>query len=192
MNPPDSTQAFVPVDQPLIWYFKDCFTATEMAQLRGLVDEEKFTGELGDKTVKTDVRRSQVHWLDLEEYGWVYQRLLKIAKDANQKYGFDIDGVSGPAQLAIYDESHEGFYDWHMDWSKSYGVRKISISIPICDRDEYEGGDLEFNLNGCGDPVRQVAGTAITFPSFLMHRVTPVTRGRRYSLVAWIGGPQLR
>lgn len=86
------------------------------------------------------------------------------------------------------------FYDWHRDTlDKDYNIffeqRKISISIQLSDPLEYEGGDLEFyHPEGPKKAPRQ-KGTAILFPSYMYHRVTPVTKGRRLSLVSWINGP---
>jgi predicted 2-oxoglutarate/Fe(II)-dependent dioxygenase YbiX len=38
----------------------------------------------------------------------------------------------------------------------------------------------------------QLAGVPIMFPSWMIHRVTPVKVGKRYSLVAWIREPNWR
>ncbi|WP_369809252.1 2OG-Fe(II) oxygenase [Oceanicoccus sp. KOV_DT_Chl] len=67
--------------------------------------------------------------------------------------------------------------------------RKISISIPLNDPSEYEGGELQFNAGGLLLTPDQEKGKALMFPSWMMHRVTPVTLGRRYSMVVWIHGP---
>jgi PKHD-type hydroxylase len=71
-------------------------------------------------------------------------------------------------------------------------TRKISISIPLNDASEYEGGVLELNQGSTIVRMNQKAGLPVIFPSWLTHRVSPVTRGRRYSLVAWVRGPNWR
>jgi PKHD-type hydroxylase len=53
----------------------------------------------------------------------------------------------------------------------------------------YEGGDLEIWQGGeVRDKTPRGSGIVIIFPSYMMHRVTPVTKGVRRSLVLWVGG----
>jgi PKHD-type hydroxylase len=119
----------------------------------------------------------------------VIDRLWDVAVKANEIYRYKIDRFQGPVQLAIYDEKNQGFYRWHMDIAPRSTTRKISITMPLNEPSEYEGGNLELNGAGVPNKVPQQQGTVITFPSFILHRVTPVTKGTRYSLVAWITGP---
>ncbi|MEH6591116.1 MAG: 2OG-Fe(II) oxygenase [Halioglobus sp.] len=161
----------------------------QMEKLRALVDESSHHGvteQGGDMSVNTDVRRSQVHSLSVEVYKGLYDGMLQLAKMVNVKYLFDLKMQVEHVQIASYDESDQGCYDWHMDWGRGTQGRRISISVPINNPDEYEGGQLEFNTSSEGTAVNQLMGKAVIFPSFLLHRVTPVTKGRRYSLVAWI------
>jgi PKHD-type hydroxylase len=75
-------------------------------------------------------------------------------------------------------------------------VRKLSATISLVDGDTYEGGDLEFDLRNSSDgsavirksDITRKKGSIIVFPSFLYHRVTPVFKGTRYSLVVWCSG----
>lgn len=101
----------------------------------------------------------------------------------------------------LYDEHPEisflryaktEFFDWHHDVSeKSERTRKLSFSIQLSASDDYEGGDLEF---ACLDGFTQARtlGTLLAFPAFNMHRVRPVTRGTRFSMVGWFYGPPYR
>ena len=102
----------------------------------------------------------------------------------------------GPAteriQIARYDSEDNGFFVWHADTVPSDMTRKISISIPLNDAIEYDGGTLELHQGTNIVQVRQTAGAPVIFPSWMIHRVAPVTRGRRYSLVAWVRGPNWR
>ena len=96
---------------------------------------------------------------------------------------FDGTGTE-PVQLAEYHVGNE--YDWHLDIGPGpASLRKLSLSVQLTDPGEYDGGDLE--IRGHVGQIR-ARGTAIIFPSFLLHRVTPVTRGVRRSLVAWAIG----
>ena len=95
--------------------------------------------------------------------------------------------------MFLFLQSCQGsFYDWHYDvnWKgESAYDRKLSICVQLCNPSEYEGGNFEF------DEVKTTAdfrskGTVLVFPSYLRHRVLPVTSGIRRSLVAWFVGPR--
>lgn len=176
-------------EMPLL-NFDAIFTEEEIAQLTKFVDATAKKAGAGVEAAQlAQIRRSQVSWLDYDEHAWVYKKVWKMALDANKKFRFNIDSIADRIQIAVYDQSEQGFYRWHSDNSPHLMIRKISISIPLNDPSEYDGGELQFNLNGDPIQINQKKGTAIAFPSFILHRVTPVTRGRRYSMVTWIYGP---
>lgn len=167
-------------------------------QLKGfmdLVDAEGKEGSVNSGTNSSDnsVRRSRIVWLADDKYAWIYEKLWAVALEANKKYQFNIRDFRDPIQIAVYDGADQGFYDWHMDFAPHDMTRKISISIPLNDDTEYEGGHLELSHGaGCIDRAPQKAGTVVIFPGFLQHRVLPVTKGKRYSMVVWVGGPQFK
>ena len=70
--------------------------------------------------------------------------------------------------------------------------RKISLSVQLTDPGEYEGGQLQLYTKKNVQTLPKTKGSAIFFPSFLLHQVTPVTKGKRMSLVAWVTGPQFK
>ena len=92
--------------------------------------------------------------------------------------------------MASYSAEQEGFYTWHMDNGDKTPGRKISLSVQLSSPDSYEGGELEFFYTNKTKQVEKTQGGVIAFPSFIMHRVTPVTKGVRYSMVAWVVGPR--
>lgn len=97
-------------------------------------------------------------------------------------------------QFTEYDAEYQGQYKVHhdIDWTSAKPYqRKLSMVIQLSDPSEYEGGDLQFTEveNPVRDDLRK-QGSIIVFPSYLQHAVTPVTKGRRYSLVLWISGPR--
>ena len=139
-----------------------------------------------------DHRRTRVRWLNVVEHRWAYEIIWAQANQANELFQFDIVPMHDTMQLARYDAEEQGYFRWHADTIPADMTRKISISVPLSDATEYEGGQMEFNENGVIRVPQQTAGAPIMFPSWLLHRVTPVTRGRRYSLVAWIRGPAWR
>lgn len=151
-------------------------------------------GRLGFGGTNATVRRSQVVFLGMEgKYRWLYERLWAAAQECNRLFFcVDIAGVEANVQLARYDSGNRGFYDWHTDFAGIRPLRKISISIQLSRPDDYDGGDLELLYGTTPQPLARTRGTLIAFPSFMLHRVTPVTRGARWSLVAWILGNRWR
>ncbi len=151
-------------------------------------------GQLGAGGADTSVRRSQVVFLGREpRYQWLYDRIWAAAEECNRLFfAAHIAAVEGNIQLARYDSSEQGFYDWHTDFSGVRPLRKISVSIQLSESEDYAGGDLELLFGNRAQPLARARGTFIAFPSFILHRVTPVTRGTRWSLVAWILGNRWR
>ena len=71
-------------------------------------------------------------------------------------------------------------------------LRKLSMTVSLTNPDEYEGGDLEFDFRNQDEASQpriceeiRPKGSVIVFPSFVWHRVKPVTKGIRHSLVCW-------
>lgn len=174
------------------------FTAEQVSLLKSLVDQENSPGGLegygaeNSAEARDPYRRSKVRWLNVVEHTWAYEIVWAETLKANQLLQFDIVPLHDTMQLARYDADDQGFFRWHSDTVPEDTTRKISIVVPLTDGGEFEGGVLEFNENGAIRAVPQRAGCPVIFPSWLLHRVTPVTAGRRYSLVAWIRGPAWR
>jgi PKHD-type hydroxylase len=147
-------------------------------------------GKLGLGGSDATVRRSQVVFLGSEhKYGWLYDRLWAAAQECNRLFFcVNIGGVEANVQLARYDSANRGFYDWHTDFAGIRPLRKLSVSIQLSSSEDYEGGDLELLYGTEPHKMDRSKGAFIVFPSFMLHRVTPVTRGARWSLVAWILG----
>jgi PKHD-type hydroxylase len=112
----------------------------------------------------------------------MFDKLLQIVTNANVEFQFDIDSFES-IQLARYDVGD--FYTWHKDLGNNQSqYRKLSVTVQLSAPDEYDGGDLEF----ASMKASRELGSAIVFPSWEQHRVAPVTRGTRWSLVAWASG----
>lgn len=128
------------------------------------------------------------------ESSWLYDLLFPVALKVNDQYfGFDIDVVTDPIHYVIYPENG-GFLTWHLDVGK-YRVnkRKISLTVQLSDPSDYEGGDFQIWTGGENFvTVPREKGEIIVFPSFLLHRVTPITKGQRKCLVFWVGGTPFR
>lgn len=176
-------------------YWENNLSGEEIEKIRVLGDSlAPQTAVIGSGVVDLKIRHAQVGWIELtSDSQWIYDRLAWIARQLNgQFFQIDIIGFSESLQYTVYhpDNSH---YDWHVDMNRISEVpRKLSLVMQLSDPDEYEGGDLQF-LTG-PEPITAQRGKGIVyaFPSYIVHRVTPVTRGIRRSLVAWICGPQFR
>jgi PKHD-type hydroxylase len=133
------------------------------------------------------IRKSTIRWLRDEA---LQNRLWGYVQAANQA-GFGVDVTNqADIQFTTYEASNSGHYDWHHDvhWSgQDSQDRKISLTIQLTDPDDYEGGAFEFEeVKTSADFTPK--GTVLLFPSYLRHKVHPVTAGTRKSLVAWFFG----
>ena len=141
----------------------------------------------------TKTRTSHISWIPFKKMFEMYKDIEKIMKQTNgNHFGFDGMQITEMAQYTEYPEG--GFYDWHVDNDVSFQheppVRKISMTLLLSPENEFEGGDLELMKEGKAAKLKQ--GHAIFFASFIRHRVTPVIRGNRKSLVMWFGGTPFR
>ena len=137
----------------------------------------------------TEKRVTTISWIPFKEMPEMYDQINNFIQKANlNHFGFGNVQITEQAQFTEYPEG--GFYDWHMDTDVNMKheppVRKISMTLLLSPENQFEGGDLE--LMAPGKRVKLKQGHAIIFASFLNHRVAPVTRGVRQSLVMWFGG----
>ncbi|WP_092689270.1 2OG-Fe(II) oxygenase [Tranquillimonas rosea] len=141
-------------------------------------------------------RRSELVWLDdVPEAGWVMDRIIDIVREANRDaFGFDLTEFAESAQVARYGADREGHFHWHADIGDGAvaGRRKLTIVIQLSLPEMYAGGALEVMPSARTVTAPRERGAACLFPSFLLHRVTPVTEGARRSLTVWAHGPAFR
>ncbi|MEZ4399714.1 MAG: 2OG-Fe(II) oxygenase [Kofleriaceae bacterium] len=143
------------------------------------------------------VRHAEVAWLRPSPAStWLFDKLAYICDDMNSKFfRFDLTGFHEPLQYTTYEArpgQAPGHYTWHMDRGSNITPRKLSLVIQLSAPEDYDGGDLELFYADPAVRVPRGLGNVVGFPSFVMHRVTPVTRGLRRSLVVWVGGPGFR
>lgn len=136
---------------------------------------------------KLQVRDSGNIWLEKNDDNlWMFDKMLALIMSANKIYKFEVDYFEA-LQLVQYNEGQ--FYDWHCDLGAAHmGNRKLSVTLQLSDPDSYEGGDLVLDENGSDFVAPRELGSVTVFPSFLKHKVTPVTKGTRHSLVVWASG----
>jgi PKHD-type hydroxylase len=196
------------------WYFKSAIPPKICDDIikYGLAQAETMarTGGYGDKELTKDQvrdmkrkRNSDLVWLN---DNWIYKELHPYIHEANKSAGWNYEwDRSESCQFTKYKLNQ--YYDWHCDsWDKVYDkpntpqhgkIRKLSMTCQLTDGSEYEGGELEFDFRNYDPHMREEAkhlkqakeifskGSIIVFPSFVWHRVKPVTKGTRYSLVMW-------
>lgn len=150
-----------------------------------------------EREVNNDVRRSKLRWLwPTDETQWVFELLSRHIVHANSEvFHLDIDQLVDQLQFTEYHAEYQGNYDAHVDNTYTNTDdhlvrRKLSFTLQLSDPASYEGGDLELYPSSLQPSVAPRAqGTLILFRSHIIHRVLPVTKGVRYSLVGWASGP---
>ena len=193
------------------YYFKNAIPRNVCNKIIQLGKESKVKKSLTSSEAINELSNDARKSLDggLEDK-WIYDLLYPFLHEANREAGwnFHIDW-SETLQFTIYEKG--GYYHWHRDAGidSSYAyenrgenfdgkIRKISMTLLLNDSNDFEGGDLEFDYgrNDMGETEGMIQickearsqGSLVFFPSFINHRVTPVTKGTRYSLVMWTMG----
>jgi PKHD-type hydroxylase len=181
-----------------VWEWKNCLPAEVCETLieKFYVPEAEAIAGIGNGAVDVSIdlphRKTNVCWIPKEEY--ISTFLFSRALIANQKagWGFDIEDCE-MTQIGKYEDG--GHYEWHKDENffvrrKNYH-RKVSVVAFLSDPKTYTGGDFLMLMKG-EQKIEASLGSIICFPSEIVHKVTPVTEGVRYSLVLWANGPQMR
>lgn len=176
------------------------FSTEELSSIEKWCDEnltpEKATvGGYSKDDDFSKIRRSDTAWITNQETTrWFWDRMAWIARQLNsQFYRFDLTGFAEDFQYTIYYGDCEGHYDWHLDSGGSEpATRKFSMVLQLSAPEDYEGGDLQILTSTDPENVRKERGLVAAFPSFRLHRVTPVTKGIRKTIVIWISGPPFR
>ena len=199
-------------NDPQQWYwFQEGLSKEEVDQVIKLASElpiERATtlgddGELMEQNDPNGARSSMVKWIpQSDDWNWLYVRMMELAKEANDEtWNFDLISADENIQYTEYYANENGHYDWHQDVGPGdlASKRKVSITLQLSEDGEYVGGDLEITGGGSGNGVFETShvcprgkGVTVIFPSYMMHRVTPVTKGTRRSLVLWVGGSHYR
>lgn len=170
---------------------QDCAAITAMAAGAGLKQAGLVRG-----ASSPDLRRAEIAWLDdMPGAAWVMDRLTGLMAEANrQTYGYDLTDFAESAQCACYRAETAGHFAWHSDIGAGAlaAKRKLTLVVQLSDPASYDGGGLEIWPDSHVHHADRAQGTATVFPSFMLHRVTPVTAGLRWSLTLWAHGPAFR
>jgi PKHD-type hydroxylase len=185
-------------------YFKSYFNKEFCEKtIRDALTIESFQSKVylpdGTQESVSNLRRSTIRFLypndprfaDLFEFLWKTQ--IVANRDFFNVHVTKLDFI----QFAEYSETDQGEYGTHDDvvWvNDNEHHRKLSCTISLSDPEDYSGGNFEFE-GTCTQPLNsdlRLQGTVLYFPSFHKHKVTPVIRGKRYSIAAWFEGPKWR
>ena len=173
----------------------------QLALTGGLGADPKKLNQKQIKDLKTK-RDSNIVWMNDR---WIYKEIQPYINSANENAGWNFEwDFSESCQFTKYQKGQ--YYDWHCDsWDRPYTrehandpshgkIRKLSVTVTLSDPKDYKGGELEFDFRqNDPDKKRQIRkckeilpkGSLVVFPSFVWHRVCPVTKGERNSLVIW-------
>ena len=146
----------------------------------------------GQDYVAPNIRQSSVAFLEPEELGDIATILREKAEHLNdQVFKAELSGKV-QYQFASYEGSKGDFIAWHADeplWDNKWRGKKVSMCTQLSDPVNYDGGVFEIRER---PPTRRGLGLTVAFPSFIWHRVTPVTRGWRFAIVTWLHGAHWR
>jgi PKHD-type hydroxylase len=185
---------------------KHCFTQQYVIIKKFLTDEECNNVELLtqnipnvdgniDGKVYLKIRSSEIKWIWFSESSeWLFERLDSVLTYVNENfYNFNLFGYDF-IQYSNYDAKKDGHYDVHADMLYESTnldnalTRKLSACILL--NDNFKGGDFELYFSSNAKIVELSKGSLIVFPSWVLHKVAPVTEGSRNSLVVWVLGPK--
>lgn len=186
---------------PYVW-FSSLFSVPECAEIIRLGDGGSLEpGSIGNgidnvHVVDENYRCVKTCAITPEAAPWAYERLRdRVAASNYDYYRYDITGFHEQLVFLRYDFDPEkpGKYEWHQDIGGGMSsLRKLSTVTQLSDPSEYAGCRLRMFTNMDFDPNHVDRGDTIIFPSYQPHCVTPITFGRRYSLVSWVTGPPYR
>jgi len=197
----------------LYWYFNKALSNSVCNKIikAGQKNKPKLgrIGSFGDefktlnKQQKTSLKKIRNSYVSFIDEQWLYNLLFPFLQNANQLSGWKfVFDWAEPIQFTKYKKNQH--YYWHNDFNgaknlsnlKSHGkIRKLSLVVSLSDPKDYEGGDFKFQFRNLEDPtieqkVPQLIprGSVVVFPSYIWHKVEPITEGTRYSLVMWARG----
>ena len=139
------------------------------------------------------IRKSNVYWLESQEYEWLYDKLQVAINHVNlTNYNKVLYGMEA-LQYTEYDSFYNGFYGPHVDCYMEHDpiIRSLSFSLQLSRDTDYTGGDVLIYTDKGTATANRTYGTITFFDSKILHEVTPVLSGFRKSLVGWILGPRV-
>lgn len=166
---------------------EDCKRIIQLGESLLPNDAQTFGGH------QPEIRDSKVSWIiPSEQSAWLFRTMTDYVNILNHNlFKFDLEGFGEGFQFTKY-EAPAGKYDVHIDKSYGAGIRKLSVVVQLSDPADYEGGELCIQTSSEPTTIIKKQGFLVVFPSYVLHGVKPVTKGTRYSLVAWLTGPAFK
>jgi PKHD-type hydroxylase len=179
------------VTSPLV--VEEVLTQEEIERIEEITSKLELTIPTYDGEERLDLANYKKAWIPYtDETAWLYGRVYDVVSMYNEEY-FRFEPLDMVERI-VYNVYEEGAgLDWHIDLASSppFSTRKLAVTIQLSNSDDYREGFLEFELDERYSMPR-TAGTFVIYPSFLWHRVTPVTKGTRKSLTFWVGGTSFK
>ena len=176
------------------YHIPTAITKPLVSVIQNQFNDLKLTEGTVENSSIEDYRKCKVQWIATDH--WVSGMLSHFVECANlNSFQYDLDAWASRIQYTVYDNPGCK-YDWHIDNCVSdfhpEKVRKLSISLCLSSKDEYEGGEFQILMGRSMKSFKMDCGDAIIFPSDCTHRVRPLKSGKRISLVGWMGGPKFK
>jgi PKHD-type hydroxylase len=191
---------------PQWWYWENEISKKNCEKIIKLGTSKKSKkATLAKNQVDFKIRNANVVWLDEK---WIFDIMMHYVDAANKNAGWNVD-INWMEAIQFTNYNKKGHYNWHKDcYNEPFGIdshesvrgkiRKLSCIVNLSDGDKFEGGDLFIGEELYDNPEKKITritelrkqGSVIVFPSHTLHKVSPVTKGKRFSLVSWsLGEP---
>ena len=183
-------------------YWDDAFTEEELSQIETLCSSQEAEKAIvvgtNDINEIEKIRKSRIRFYDRNENtNWIFDKLNAVISTINERYyNYNLNGYSD-FQYTEYHASEDGKYNWHMDMLHGPNTLNVTrkLSMVLClsnPESDFSGGDFEINNGNPDEPekIHMKRGRMIIFPSYMIHRVKPITQGIRKTIVVWVTGPK--
>ncbi len=150
---------------------------------------QQIPAEAGLTASDPSKRVSDIRWIHYDPaVEVIFQTLSEVAYQANLMcWNFHLGSFQEPLQLTHYRAEQGGHYAWHEDRADKGIMSNRKLSGTVLLNDNFEGGNFELFDS---PPLEKMSrGDIVLFPSYKVHRVNPVSKGERWSLVFWVTGP---
>ena len=182
-------------DQIHPWaYWDNLFTEDECKEIIKIGNSiDKKNAILFNGAIDKDIRICKTSWIKYcRDNEFIYKKITNAVVSLNERFfNFDLTGFAEDFQFTEYNEP-DNFYEYHTDSGYNQVIRKLSVTLQLTPQEQYEGGDLELFYARKPEKMKKDVGRLVVFPSYILHRVLPVTKGTRHSLVGWVAGPQFK
>jgi len=160
---------------------------------------KKGKATVGDNKLNKKIRDCYTSWIGIDDKSlWFYNELVAKTIQANADYfKFDLWGLTEALQFTHYIAPNN-YYNSHLDMGFNKRIRKLSAVVMLSDPKDFNGGELCLYTGKNSETgkdyvvIEPKQGRVVFFPSYLLHKVNPITKGERFSLVAWFTGPNFK